>query len=961
MDQDNVRSLGPECSETWLRDSIHETPSTISFTSDSVLGSSIYSRSSCQSSGKGCGRKGAKSRNTGFLQPFILSSEEKRHLAPYYRSVDSKSLCRRSNLQDGKYYVDSSFHQTRRLGSVYGSDGRLLSCPDPSQISEVPQVLCERRGIPISGSPFRDLDSSQSFHQTHGDCRRSSAVEGFVSSPVFRRLASSPTRSESSAERSKGKLVGDRCFGSPSQPREIRTNSVPRLRLCGNEFSDSGEQGKSSSPTRRETANPGKACSGPDSDSGPCLPVPDRGIRSGLSIRAVGQTTPSANPILPQFAMETNSGFLSVLDSNSSTTNTPFGLVVGRRAVEDRSTTSTSNPFALPDFRRQSIRMGSPLRTSGSYDVRSMVSSGIHLSHQQPRTESSSSGNDVFQGTGQETLRVGLDGQHNSSLLHSQTGGDTFFEFIPRSSPPVRRMPFDRGDCLGQTSARQAECFGRRAFSPSPDPPFRVDTPSGSGQSDFLGTRSSDGGPVCNSSQPSATLVCLPSARPSSLGSRRHVSRLASSDSLCVPTVPAHSSNLKESQECRVPIASCGSSVASEILVQRPSESSVRSSKGSTLKARSTFSKGRSATHQPRSVQTSRLALIRKALRQKHFSARATTLISQARRQSTSIVYDAKWRVFNSWCVTRQIDPLNPSVSQLADFFVHLFDDKNLAVSTIKGYRSMLSQTLSFIGLRSIGSDNMLSELMKSFENQRPVSRSLIPNWDLTLVLKSLTKAPYEPLSEATLQAVTWKTVFLLGFATAKRRSELHALSSEDGFLRFNADGSVTLLSEPGFLAKTQLPSVAPVPINIPSLSAVCGDFDIDRLLCPVRSLKFYLNKVKSLRGTRKRLFIPLKGKGDITAASISRWIASVVRKAYSALGNIDPETFRINAHELRALSTSWAYVNHTPLDDILKAAFWRNSSTFSSFYLRTLSLQKDDLYMLGPLVASQTIITPCL
>ena len=405
-----------------------------------------------------------------------------------------------------------------------------------------------------------------------------------------------------------------------------------------------------------------------------------------------------------------------------------------------------------------------------------------------------------------------------------------------------------------------------------------------------------------------------------------------------------------------MPNTSCGSSVAPKILVQRSTKSSIRSTKGSSNKTRSAITKG-SSSHQPRHVPSSRLAIIREALRKKDFSARASTLISQARRRSTNIVYDAKWRVYHSWCVARQINPLNPSVERLADFFVHLFDEQKLAVSTIKGYRSMLSNTLSFRGVHYIGSDKMLSELIKSFENQRPVGRSLIPKWDLTLVLKSLTTAPYEPLSEATLQAVTWKTIFLLSFASAKRRSELHALSAEDGFLRFNADGSVTLLSEPGFLSKTQLPSVASVPINIPSLSAVCGSFDIDRLLCPVRSLKFYLAKVKSLRGNRKRLFIPLKGKGDITAASISRWIATVIKKAYSALGNIAPETLRINAHELRALSTSWAYVNHTPLDDILKAAFWRNSSTFSSFYLRTLSVQKDDLYSLGPLVASQTIV----
>ncbi|KAH3871156.1 hypothetical protein DPMN_034350 [Dreissena polymorpha] len=46
--------------------------------------------------------------------------------------------------------------------------------------------------------------------------------------------------------------------------------------------------------------------------------------------------------------------------------------------------------------------------------------------------------------------------------------------------------------------------------------------------------------------------------------------------------------------------------------------------------------------------------------------------------------------------------------------------------------------------------------------------------------------------------------------ASSKRRSEIHALSIEDNHLRFDAvDGSVTLLCQPGFLAKNQLPSMA--------------------------------------------------------------------------------------------------------------------------------------------------------
>ena len=144
----------------------------------------------------------------------------------------------------------------------------------------------------------------------------------------------------------------------------------------------------------------------------------------------------------------------------------------------------------------------------------------------------------------------------------------------------------------------------------------------------------------------------------------------------------------------------------------------------------------------------------------------------------------------------------------------------------------------------------------------------------------------------------------------------------------------------------------------IPMQACSCGQDDEDRLLCPVLALRFYLQRVKSLRGRRKRLFIPVKGGGEVSAASISRWIASTIKKAYSSLSQRDLSLFQVKAHELRALSSSWAYVNHAPLEDILKATFWRNPTTFSSFYLRSFSSQQDNLFLLGPLVVAQTVIS---
>ena len=61
-----------------------------------------------------------------------------------------------------------------------------------------------------------------------------------------------------------------------------------------------------------------------------------------------------------------------------------------------------------------------------------------------------------------------------------------------------------------------------------------------------------------------------------------------------------------------------------------------------------------------------------------------------------------------------------------------------------------------------------LSELIRSFELQHPVKRSLTPKWDLSWLLTCLQKAPFEPLHKASKLHVMIKTAFLLALATGK-------------------------------------------------------------------------------------------------------------------------------------------------------------------------------------------------
>ena len=77
------------------------------------------------------------------------------------------------------------------------------------------------------------------------------------------------------------------------------------------------------------------------------------------------------------------------------------------------------------------------------------------------------------------------------------------------------------------------------------------------------------------------------------------------------------------------------------------------------------------------------------------------------------------------------------------------------------------------------------------------------------------------------------------------------------------------------------------------------------------------------------------------------------IKLAYRKVTRRDISFLKIKAHEVRAVSSSWAFFDKVPLNEILKAAVWNQSSTFAKFYLRGMSQQLENLHTLGPIVVA--------
>ena len=244
-------------------------------------------------------------------------------------------------------------------------------------------------------------------------------------------------------------------------------------------------------------------------------------------------------------------------------------------------------------------------------------------------------------------------------------------------------------------------------------------------------------------------------------------------------------------------------------------------------------------------------------------------------------IYKSKWALFGRWCRENSVDFFTPSVKQVSDFFMYLYQGLNRHPSTIDGYRTAIVDTLGPTGLHiSQSSDRLLS----SFHRDRSKSSRNLPKWNLSVVLNELTKAPFEPMKDTDLKHLTLKTAFLLALASGKCR--IHALVANK-VSNLGQWEKVALFPSSDFIAKNQLVregSQSVSAVTIPALTTIVDrQFKEDRTLCPVRALRYYLDQTKDLRGSRSLLFISFK-KGhtsDIRPATLSSWLKQTILLCY--------------------------------------------------------------------------------
>ena len=74
------------------------------------------------------------------------------------------------------------------------------------------------------------------------------------------------------------------------------------------------------------------------------------------------------------------------------------------------------------------------------------------------------------------------------------------------------------------------------------------------------------------------------------------------------------------------------------------------------------------------------------AIKEQGFSEVVAARIEAPQRGSIRSAYEAKWTIFTKWCLNNQVDFRAPPLKAIADFLLHLFQNRKLQPGTIDGY-----------------------------------------------------------------------------------------------------------------------------------------------------------------------------------------------------------------------------------------------------------------------------------
>ena len=315
--------------------------------------------------------------------------------------------------------------------------------------------------------------------------------------------------------------------------------------------------------------------------------------------------------------------------------------------------------------------------------------------------------------------------------------------------------------------------------------------------------------------------------------------------------------------------------------------------------------------------ETCHLQTVRRSLQTSGISEKAINIISCSWRSGTRKQYGTYIAQWKSFCNKKQISANEPSVGEVLDFLVELFD-RGLGYSAINTARCALSTFIS-IGNYTIGAHPLVIRFLKGVFNQRPTRARHTHIWDVSIVLNALKKM--SPANYLSLKELSFKLATLMALISAQRVQTLFML--DIAHMKVHRSSYEFILTD---VQKHTRPGHGTQTIEFKAYAP-------NRKLCIYTYIKEYLNRTKMLRKTNKFFISYQKPYKAISKETLARWIKTSLHKA-----GIDKN---FTAHSTRSAATS-AAAETLPIDTILKAADWATDKVFAKYYHKPVVKEKE-------------------
>ena len=898
--------------------------------------------------------RGAFNNRSRLLQQDVCRSKSYRGFPSSHRLVNIKPFHLDNTFPDGDKLFSHVSHPSRGLDDVSGSKGRLLPDSHTSRQQEVPSVHVGSSSIPVQGSMFRLVDGPPSFYKSHGSSCCCSSQERHSSTEIPGRLATLSLLQRGGPE-VEAIYTGPLYFPQHCyQLGEIRPYSKAKCEFPGYGDPLKRSHGVSFPEESRQSSRHHK----------------------GLLKPVFSSSTELADPPGPPFISNTSCSRGSKEDEKSTASSfaslgqtpvwLPFSSSYLRGSSSRRSVVVDSfQPPSGSDLTYKQPRSdpihGCFLEGMGSISPRHrtqwhLVEGRSSRTHLPFRTTSCQAGSPNIRVSSTREDGGCNVGQHHCNLLLTEGGRHKISHPESRSTgyPSVGRGQL----CyhLDTVCSRTEQCASRRPQQEEPGAVHGMDiTPSSLLQPvETMGVSSARF--VCHQAKQQTAQLCVSLPRSDSSCDGCISFSMGSQGNVCLPPFRHHKESHQQTLLLkRNQVDLDRSLLAPERVVPRSgghvhnvatqTASQERPSTSTTLPPVSPQS--------PRAT-TSRVETVERLLRFRGYTRGVSQAVAESRRPSTTLNYQSKWKRYRQWCLDSGHSVSRPSSQKFAAFLLFLHQTCHLSASAIKGYKAMLNSVFSLKGF-DLSQDLVLRNLISSIETQAPRRVVRPPSWNLDVVLRALTRPPFEPLTSASFRDLTKKSLFLVSLATAKRVSEVQALSRRIAF-----QGKDLLLSYlPEFLAKTEkVTNPLPREFRLRSLASLVGPSDEERLLCPVRALHYVLKKTEGLSHKPRHLFVsPSNTSKPLSKNAMSFLLKETILQAHQSFPEELQQSLKVRAHDIRGIATSLNFSRNLSFASILEAASWKTPSVFANHYLKDLERIEGDTFSLGPVVAAGDIL----